>query len=95
MNINSLRFPMTAMASLLLMQMAACKAFKPDSDTQSTAGKTAGKPIAIVQCSIPQGNGGNWAATLGWISEQMIVRAEQAEQLQKTGKSVGIYLGRW
>jgi hypothetical protein len=66
---------------------------KTSEDSQTNAGSTNGKPVAIVQCSIPQGNGGNWAATLGWISEQMMIRAEQAEQLTKSGRSVGIYLG--
>jgi hypothetical protein len=66
---------------------------KTPDDSQTNAGRANGKPVAIVQCSIPQGNGGNWAATLGWISEQMMIRAEQAEQLTKSGRSVGIYLG--
>jgi hypothetical protein len=47
----------------------------------------------IVQCAIPQGNGGNWAATLGWLSEQMLVRAEQAEQLSTGGQQVSVFFG--
>lgn len=80
------------MAIASLSTLTACLKPKTTNDSQ-ISGNATGRPVAIVQCSIPQGNGGNWAATLGWISEQMMVRAEQADQIAKSGKSVGVFLG--
>lgn len=80
--------------SLFLLCAAAsgCKPRSFNSDTLASPAYS-GKPVVIAQCSIPQGNGGNWAATLGWVSEQMMVRAEHADRLSKDGRAVGIYLG--
>jgi hypothetical protein len=37
-----------------------------------------GRPVYL-QCDAPKGNGGNWASSLGWISEQWLLKAEVAE----------------
>lgn len=47
----------------------------------------------LVQCTVPQGNGGNWASTLGWLSEELMMKSEYAKQLElKSNKPIGIYL---
>ena len=46
--------------------------------------------FAVIQCLTPQGNGGNWAATLGWIAEEWNLRADQA--LLAGGEKSWIYL---
>jgi hypothetical protein len=42
------------------------------------------KANLIVQCASPQGNGGNWATTLGWIAEEWMVLSERANFLQES-----------
>lgn len=49
--------------------------------------------VILAHCFAPQGNGGNWASTLGWMSEEIHLRILEAEALQKSGKSVAIHLG--
>lgn len=49
--------------------------------------------VVFAQCFAPQGNGGNWAATLSWVSEQINVRVQEAISLSQQGKRVGLYLG--
>ena len=47
-----------------------CLPVKTDSKLQSNESS---KHI-VTQCLAPQGNGGNWAATIGWMSEQIQFR---------------------
>ncbi len=48
--------------------------------------------VIISQCAVPQGNGGNWGATFGWLSETILKRYEEAIALQNQGKRVGLFL---
>ncbi|MBQ47672.1 MAG: hypothetical protein CMP10_09430 [Zetaproteobacteria bacterium] len=48
--------------------------------------------LIIARCHVPQGNGGNWASTLGWLSETVFMAAQEAEAEYKKGKSVGLSL---
>jgi hypothetical protein len=47
----------------------------------------------LAHCFAPQGNGGNWASLLGWISEEINLRVSEGKRLEREGKSVGIFLG--
>jgi hypothetical protein len=49
--------------------------------------------VIFAQCFAPQGNGGNWAATLAWVSETINLRILEADHERKNGKRVGLYLG--
>ena len=49
--------------------------------------------VILAQCLSPQGNGGNWASILGWVSEEINLRVSEARSLTSEGKKVGIYLG--
>ena len=48
----------------------------------------------FVQCSVLQGNGYNWAATLGWLAGQVEIAAVQAKdyETRNPGRSAGIDL---
>jgi hypothetical protein len=49
-------------------------------------------PVVLVHCMSPQGNGGNWAATLGWIASDYEVLAERASLMAARGtRPVYIY----
>jgi hypothetical protein len=49
--------------------------------------------VLLAHCFAPQGNGGNWASLLGWISEEINLRVSEGKRLEREGKSVGIFLG--
>lgn len=49
--------------------------------------------VLLAHCLAPQGNGGNWASLLGWISEEINLRVSEGKKLESEGKSVGIFLG--
>jgi hypothetical protein len=49
--------------------------------------------VILAHCFSPQGNGGNWASLLGWVSEEINLRVSEARRLASQGKSVGIYVG--
>ncbi len=38
----------------------------------------------FVQCLVLQGNGFNWAATLGWVSSQVAIAAQRAAEYERT-----------
>lgn len=52
---------------------------------QSSAASDDKPSFVIVQCVAPQGNGGNWGATLGWVAEEWMLRADQAQEAESTG----------
>lgn len=66
-----------------------CRARHPNQEDPSSEILAQGGGLVVIQCLAPQGNGGNWASTLGWISELWMIRANQAE---KSGNA-GVYLG--
>lgn len=65
--------------SLYLLLFVSCLAPSgcKTSDTQTSESKVAESQSGSVgiQCLVPQGNGGNWGSTLGWMSEQLTQRA--------------------
>ena len=63
-----------------------------ESKTESTKQRPS-FDVVFAECFAPQGNGGNWAATLSWVSEQINVRVQEAISLSQQGKRVGLYLG--
>jgi hypothetical protein len=85
-----------ACLSLILSSVLGCSPNREqDSSQGSDAAAASGRQfdVLLAHCFAPQGNGGNWASTLGWMSEEIHLRIVEAEALQKSGKSVGIHLG--
>ena len=82
------------MKHILLLTMfcfiASCKTIQDESSLDNSSG--AGYDAIIAQCSIPEGNGGNWSATIGWLSETIHKRYQEAKKLADSGKKVGVFL---
>lgn len=51
-------------------------------DDEPPALPARGEDHIFVQCHVLQGNGYNWAATLGWLSSQFLFAAERAEEYE-------------
>ncbi|MEN9809344.1 MAG: hypothetical protein RLZZ488_911 [Pseudomonadota bacterium] len=80
----------TSILSALLV-VSACKR---NGDAQPAAQSSPKNyDVVFAQCLAPQGNGGNYAATLTWVGEQIHVRIAEAKSLAQKGKRVGIYAG--
>ena len=76
------------MVMILILGFFACK--KKDTGSRLSSSPFDYQEISI-HCFAPQGNGGNWASTLGWLSEAVKMRVETAIQRQaKTGKKIGL-----
>ena len=72
-----------------LPALISCKTVQDQSKTKSGS---ASYDTIITQCSVPEGNGGNWPATIGWLSETVHKRYLEAQTIAKTGKRVGVFL---
>ena len=77
--------PVVAISALIVAGVS-CKARQFNQGARTKGAGTEGGQI-IVQCNAPQGNGGNWASFLGWLSEQWRVRARDARSLEKSSGS--------
>lgn len=74
-----------AMGALLL----GCKARQFGGTFRSEPGQG---NVVLVHCMSPQGNGGNWAATLGWVASDFELVAQRAELMGQAGsKRVFVY----
>jgi hypothetical protein len=85
-----------ACLSVILSSVLGCTPHREQAGSQgSDAAAASGRQfdVLLAHCFAPQGNGGNWASTLGWMSEEIHLRIVEAEALQKSGRSVGIHLG--
>lgn len=56
--------------------LSACKKRNFNVNSAASSGELGTPSQVVIQCLAPQGNGGNWASTLGWVSEQWLQRAE-------------------
>lgn len=76
---------------LSFLALFSCKTVQEDgtSNLASTGGTY---DLVITQCSSPQGNGSNWGATIGWLSETILKRAEEGLKYESQGKKVGIFV---
>lgn len=62
--------------------------------TTYTTSAVAADTLVIAQCFAPQGNGGNYAATLAWMSETLRLRVQHAAEIEETtGRQVKFHLG--
>lgn len=62
-------FTSILIASFLL---GSCKKTMVDLDSSTNLNAEASN--VVIQCLVPQGNGGNWAATIAWMSETLLQR---------------------
>jgi hypothetical protein len=79
------------MVVLAASALSSCKVNAPATTTEATS--TTNYDVILAHCFSPQGNGGNWASLLGWVSEEINLRVSEAKVLEAQGKKVGIYLG--
>jgi hypothetical protein len=86
-------FNYTSRTSLVLSLVLASSCKKMNESRPESTKQRPPFDIVFAQCFAPQGNGGNWAATLSWVSEQINVRVQEANSLSQQGKRVGLYLG--
>ena len=77
-----------SLAALLFMS---CKTVPSDGE-QTKLKSAAEYDVIITQCAAPQGNGSNWGATIGWLSETILKRAEEGVKLESQGFRVGLYM---
>ena len=82
-------------ASFIVAGLLSCKQRDEGTEASPQAVGSGAKPYDVVfaQCFAPQGNGGNWAATLGWLSETIHLRLLEADIMAKQGKKVGLHFG--
>ena len=79
---------------MILVPVFSLSGCKVKSEPASTELEASGSyDVILAQCLSPQGNGGNWASLLGWVSEEINLRVSEARLLTSQGKKVGIYLG--
>jgi hypothetical protein len=84
--------PAVVVASLFAVAALGCKKRTFNANV-STAGVPEKPSFVAVQCLAPQGNGGNWSSTLGWVSELWMTRAEQVEVAEGKEPNTGwLYL---
>ncbi len=76
-----------------LVASLSCKARHSHLEDPSSEILAQGGGSVLIQCLAPQGNGGNWASTLGWVSELWMIRAGQAEKSGNTGVYLGCITG--
>lgn len=77
---------------LVVLVLSSCKTRSEMAGLRSTTNQLY-KTNLIVQCGTPQGNGGNWAATLGWIAEDWMTLSERATLIQsKTSRPTYVFM---
>ncbi|MBM3382673.1 MAG: hypothetical protein FJY29_09570 [Betaproteobacteria bacterium] len=82
------------LTTVIFMASISLTACKRNTDAQpNVQSNTKSYDVVFAQCLAPQGNGGNYAATLTWVGEQIHVRIAEAKSLAQKGKRVGIYVG--
>lgn len=72
----------------IIVVAASCK-FKQEENLLNSNGSYA---RVVSQCMVTQGNGGNWPATIGWMSEQINQRILEAEK-KGLENETGFFLG--
>lgn len=78
--------------SLVALALSGCRT-RTDNAGLKTAIQNQYDANLLVQCSTPQGNGGNWAATLGWIAEDWMVLSERASFVAtQTGRPTYVFM---
>lgn len=80
MNCSMKLFLITATSAIFFT--TGCKSKLPAGDFSTTLSSSGGE--AVIQCLTPEGNGGNWPATIGWMSEQLNQRALEFQNQPST-----------
>ena len=76
---------------LITVIAGSCKTLSPSSEAKYQTQQK--YDYIISQCLVPQGNGGNWASTLGWMSATLEQRHQEGLKLTNKGQKVGFFLG--